>query len=53
MKTSLPFKYIVSIKRGKYYVVFDFKDNNEKVDEMIAQFYKEYCSGKVTKPKKK
>ncbi|MBD5159871.1 MAG: hypothetical protein HDT23_06500 [Ruminococcus sp.] len=30
MKTSLPFKYIVSVKRDKYYVVFDFKDDNGK-----------------------
>ena len=75
MKTSLPFKYIVSQKRDKYYVVFDFKDDdgkrqrrwvgtslpvkctkkvlNEKVDELVAQFYEDYCSGKATKPKKK
>lgn len=75
MKTSLPFKYIVSMKRDKYYVVFDFKDDNgkrqrrwvgtglpvkctkkvlnEKVDELVAQFYEDYCSGKATKPKEK
>jgi len=75
MKTSLPFKYIVSTKRDKYYVVFDFKDNNgkrqrrwvgtglpvkctkrvlnEKVDELVAQFYEDYCSGKATKPREK
>lgn len=75
MKTSLPFKYIVSVKRDKYYVVFDFKNDdgkrqrrwvgtglpskcakkvlNEKVDELVAQFYEDYCSGKATKPKKK
>ncbi|MDE7098164.1 MAG: hypothetical protein K2O60_03360 [Ruminococcus sp.] len=75
MKISLPFKYIVSTKRDKYYVVFDFKDDNgkrqrrwvgtglpvkcakkvlnEKVDELVAQFYKDYCSGKATKPREK
>ncbi|MDE5584431.1 MAG: hypothetical protein K2J08_12105 [Ruminococcus sp.] len=71
MKISLPFKYIVFVKRDKYYVVFDFKDDNgkrqrrwvgtglpsksikkvlnEKVDELVAQFYEDYCSGEVTK----
>ncbi|MDE5771477.1 MAG: site-specific integrase [Ruminococcus sp.] len=75
MKTSLPFKYIVSVKRDKYYVVFDFKDDNgkrqrrwvgtglpskstkkvlnEKVDELVAQFYEDYCSGNATKPREK
>lgn len=75
MKTNLPFKYIVSVKRDKYYVVFDFKDDNgkrqrrwavtglpsksakkvlnEKVDELVAQFYEDYCSGKAAKPREK
>ena len=26
MKASLPYKYITSVKNGKQYVVFDFKD---------------------------
>lgn len=30
MKTNLPFKYITAVKRGKHYVVFDFKDDNGK-----------------------
>jgi hypothetical protein len=32
MKASLPYKYITSVKNGKYYVIFDFKDkdNNRK-----------------------
>lgn len=59
----------------KYYVVFDFKDDNrkrqrrwfgtglpvkctkkilnEKVDELVAHFYEDYCSGKATKPREK
>ena len=27
MKASLPYKYITSVKNGKQYVVFDYKDN--------------------------
>ena len=30
MKASLPFKYIISVKNGKNYVIFDFKDDNGK-----------------------
>lgn len=30
MKASLPFKYIMSEKNGKMYVIFDFKDDNGK-----------------------
>lgn len=30
MKASLPFKYIIADKKGKNYVVFDFKDDNGK-----------------------
>ena len=30
MKASLPYKYITSVKNGKYYVVFDYKDTNGK-----------------------
>lgn len=26
MKASLPYKYITSVKNGKQYVVFDYKD---------------------------
>lgn len=75
MKASLPFKYIISEKREKYYVVFDFRDDNnkrkrkwvgtglpvkcakkvlnQKVDELAAQFYEDYCSGKLTAPTEK
>ena len=28
MKTSLPFRYIITSKNGKKYVIFDFKDDN-------------------------
>ena len=27
MKVSLPYKYITSVKNGKHYIVFDYKDN--------------------------
>ena len=30
MKASLPYKYITSVKNGKHYVVFDFKDKAGK-----------------------
>lgn len=30
MKASLPYSYITAVKNGKYYVVFDFKDENGK-----------------------
>lgn len=30
MKASLPFRYIIAIKNGKQYVVFDYKDSNDK-----------------------
>lgn len=30
MKASLPFKYIIAVKNGKQYVVFDYKDSNGK-----------------------
>lgn len=30
MKASLPYKYITSVKNGKYYVVFDYKDKDGK-----------------------
>ncbi|MCR5074905.1 MAG: site-specific integrase [Ruminococcus sp.] len=30
MKARLPFKYIISEKNGKLYVIFDFKDDNGK-----------------------
>ena len=30
MKASLPFKYIISEKRERYYVVFDFRDDDNK-----------------------
>lgn len=71
MKASLPFKYIISVKNGKQYVVFDYRDDNgkrkrkwvgtdlpekcakkilnAKVDEIVGEFYEEYCSGKLTR----
>ena len=30
MKASLPYKYITSVKNGKHYVVFDYKDHSGK-----------------------
>ena len=30
MKASLPYKYITSVKNGKQYVVFDYKDSGGK-----------------------
>ena len=33
MKASLPYKYITSVKNGKQYVVFDFKDKAGKGTE--------------------
>ena len=30
MKASLPFNYIISVKNGKQYVVFDYRDSDDK-----------------------
>ena len=73
MKASLPFKYIIADKKGKNYVVFDFKDDSgkrkrkwvttdlpadcsykaltAKVNVIVAKFYEEFLTGRLTKVK--
>lgn len=74
MKANLPFKYIITVKNGKQYVVFDYRDGdgkrkrkwittglpekcakkalNDKVEEIVAEFYENYLKGNVTKTNK-
>lgn len=75
MKASLPFKYIIAVKNGKQYVVFDYKDSNgkrkrkwvgtglpekcakkdlnDKIEEIVAQFYESYLTGCINSFQKK
>ena len=73
MKASLPFKYIIAVKNGKQYVVFDYKDGNdkrkwvgtglpekctkkalnEKVEEVVSEFYESYMTGNIDRKKEK
>ena len=44
MKASLPFKYIITSKNGKQYVVFDFKDDNgERRRKWVSTGLSEKC----------
>ncbi len=74
MKANLPFKHIITVKNGKQYVVFDYRDGegkrkrkwvttglpekcakkalNDKVEEIVAEFYENYLKGNVTKTDK-
>lgn len=74
MKANLPFKHITTVKNGKQYVVFDYRDGdgkrkrkwvttglpekcakktlNDKVEEIVAEFYENYLKGNVTKTDK-
>ncbi|SDA28942.1 Site-specific recombinase XerD [Ruminococcus sp. YE71] len=74
MKANLPFKHIITVKNGKQYVVFDYRDGegkrkrkwvttglpekcakkalNDKVEEIVAEFYENYLNGNVTKTDK-
>lgn len=48
MKASLPFKYITAVKNGKYYVIFDFKDENDKRKrKWVKTDLPEKCSKKL------
>lgn len=71
MKANLPFKHITTVKNGKQYVVFDYRDGdgkrkrkwvttglqekcskkalNEKVEEIVTEFYESYLKGDVAK----
>ena len=37
MKASLPYKYITSVKNGKQYVVFDYKDSGGKRKQSLTR----------------
>ena len=48
MKASLPFKYIISAKNGKQYVVFDFKDiNGKRKRKWVGTNLPEKCTKKA------
>ena len=48
MKASLPFKYIITSKNGKQYVVFDFKDDNgERRRKWVSTGLSEKCTKKA------
>lgn len=48
MKASLPFKYIITSKNGKQYVVFDFKDDNgERKRKWVNTQLGDKCAKKV------
>ena len=50
MKASLPYKYITSVKNGKQYVVFDFKDSEGKRKrKWVNTELPEKCSKKALK----
>ena len=52
MKASLPYKYITSVKNGKYYVVFDYKDaSNKRKRKWVTTGLPEKCSKKALKAK--
>lgn len=50
MKASLPYKYITSVKNGKHYVVFDYKDHSGKRKrKWVNTKLPEKCSKKALK----
>lgn len=52
MKASLPYKYITSVKNGKYYVIFDFKDkNNNRKRKWVKTDLPAKCSKKALNAK--
>ena len=52
MKASLPFKYITAVKNGKHYVVFDYKDvNNKRKRKWVGTDLPEKCAKKVLSAK--
>ena len=75
MKAGLPFKFILSEKNGKKYVIFDFKDDNgkrkrkwvsthltsncsnkelnQRVQEIVAEFYMNFLNGSINKSSEK
>ena len=52
MKASLPFKYIIAVKNGKQYVVFDFKDKaGKRKRKWVKTDLPEKCSKKLLNAK--
>ena len=48
MKASLPYKYITSVKNGKHYVVFDFKDKaGKRKRKWVSTGLPEKCTKKA------
>ena len=52
MKASLPFKYITAVKNGKHYVVFDYKDiNNKRKRKWVGTDLPEKCAKRTLSAK--
>lgn len=50
MKASLPYKYITSVKNGKQYVVFDYKDSaGKRKRKWVNTELPEKCTKKALK----
>ncbi|MCM1530642.1 MAG: site-specific integrase [Alistipes sp.] len=50
MKASLPYKYITSVKNGKHYVVFDYKDEaGKRKRKWVTTGLPEKCTKKALK----
>ena len=52
MKANLPYNHIVTVKNGKHYVIFDYKDeNNKRKRKWVTTGLPENCAKKALKVK--
>ena len=52
MKANLPYNHIVTVKNGKHYVIFDYKDeNNKRKRKWVTTGLPENCAKKALKAK--
>ena len=52
MKANLPYNHIVTVKKGKHYVIFDYKDeNNKRKRKWVTTGLPENCAKKALKAK--
>lgn len=52
MKANLPYNHIVTVKNGKHYVIFDYKDENDKRKrKWVTTGLSESCAKKALKAK--
>lgn len=52
MKANLPYNHIVTVKNGKQYVIFDYKDeNNKRKRKWVTTGLSENCAKKALKAK--